>query len=247
MIELIRNCEHGSCVSTYVVHGTDSRKTIVKLSHDPVGIEDLRREFEGWKWYHLRVDSHHPIACKIVQENPGFVKLCIDYIEGTIPCYTRGLVHNRKYLDAMVSHYLTIWPYSGDLVAMHGDYSLGNAVFQQGQLLMIDWEHFRSSAVFWGFDVVYLLVEALFYSVRRFRRIRADELDVFIKCAQSVQDRGELPSEFYSRPVGYLSDFIREKRELWGDQYLKFPFLSLEKPFVVELDDRISLEFKRCG
>jgi len=49
MIELLKNCSNGNEVSTYLAVDNRYLKKIVKTAATSAGVDNLKREIEGWQ------------------------------------------------------------------------------------------------------------------------------------------------------------------------------------------------------
>jgi len=241
--ELLRNGSHFSAHATYLaeVHG---QKKIVKAAADPDGIENLKREFRGLEWYTRRRNPTQGNPCRIVAEKREYLRTEIDYVEGRIPDCRSGLVRSAADLRSLISHYCEIWP-KGNRVPLHGDFSLGNAVFNEKSIYIIDWEHFAEDAVPGGFDVVYLLLETLCLGMRMRSKPSPEEIKILADLLAEANTRGHLAPEVVRSPLGFLVGYMKANPGFWGKQMPKFPVFKLSGNELAYIDTLLNARLSR--
>jgi hypothetical protein len=241
MIELIRNCSHGSEIATYFVNNEFSEKKIIKVATTSSGVQDLIRENDGWNWYQkIRYPQKNLPVCKIIQHrNSYYFKIQIEYIEGSKVDYRKGLEKNAGILKEIVEHYCCIWPYTPNTLSpFHGDLSLDNVVYNSEGIHIIDWEHFNLKGAPWGFDVIYLLFETLYFGMRKRKRPSHNEISIIVDNIKFLNNSKRLYSQITEYPLKYTIDYITSNTELWGEQFIAFPD---KLPILTFTDDQISL------
>jgi hypothetical protein len=239
-IKLLRNCSHGGEIATYLVQNEKSKK-IMKASTTRNGIMDLRAEVAGWNWYQqIRYPEIKTPICRVVMEKHNYLKIEIDYIEGKQGEHRKGLVYNRDVIKKVVRHYCDVWPVSQNGMApLHGDFSLENIIFNENGMNIFDWEHFAFDAAPWGFDPIYLLFEALWYSFDGKKRLKKKEILIVSECIQLLKDQ-HLSKDIADHPLSFLISFIYDNGHLWRTQVDKFPVLCFTKEQVCFIDKTIT-------
>jgi hypothetical protein len=166
------------------------------------------------------------------------MSITIGYIEGRSPDYTKGLAPNESPVMRAVEHYCRVWERSGaGLSELHGDYSLGNIIFNEAGLHVTDWEHFSRSSAPWGFDALYLVLEVLWFGMQRRVSPSAGEARILSGSIKLLQQRGELEPDMRKTPVTFLKRFINEHSGLWGPQCYKFPILHFSDSQTRAIDE----------
>ncbi len=253
-IELLRNCSHSGEIATYLATDGSGPKHIIKSSVTEKGIEHLRKEVRGWSWYQgLRYAAKEPI-CKITQERNKYLQIQIKLIEGCVPFYKKGLERNADAVHRVVRHYCDCWPRDSDLVPLHGDFSLGNVIMSSDGVHVIDWEHFTDNAVPWGFDVLNLLFETLFYGMRSGYETKmrgttraeptAEEIRIIREQIGWMDQCHPLNVDMVRKPLRFLRDYAGSHDHLWGDQFGKFPVLSFTEEQIIEIDEKVRSDMK---
>jgi len=240
MIELLRNCSHGSEIATYIVNREGIDRRIVKAASTSAGIQHLLTEVEGWNWYQgKRYSETTSPLCTIAQQRKSYLKIEITYIEGMKADYNQGLSRNAPIIKKVIEHYCQLWPYDSDGKSpFHGDLSLDNIIYNGDGIHIIDWEHFNEHGVFWGFDALYLLFETLWFGMKRRKKPTKKEIDTVADSVRLLTTHGRLPVESFSHPLRFIYEFIHTNAPLWGEQLSLFPN---KLPVILFTDDQISI------
>lgn len=251
-IELIRNCLHGSEIATYVRNGASAGKAIIKAATTRDGMDDLKHEFEGRQWYQsIRYPSNKGGICKVIQEKRCFLKIEIEYIEGLKGNYLKGLLGNAHILEKVVDHYCRIWPCDHrGMGPIHGDLSIDNIIINQEGVHIIDWEHFNLEGGTWGFDLIYLLLEILWFDMRK-RKITEPmrkEIDIISAYMKSIFDTGRLNKDVVDQPLYFVKNYITSHPEIWGKLLThpanQFPIFHFSADQTALIDRSIRQRFK---
>lgn len=220
--EVIRNHQHSSkivlskCISKQETY-------YEKSSYTAEGINELKSEVEGYKWYLSKAKLNHKINVNCDIE--GYCNIKIPGFDGD-PCPgTPDIAKCFNYATRAIDHYHTIWANCNIDVfqPIHGDFSLeGNILFNQSDVFIIDWEHFRFNTAPLGFDLLYMLFELIkMYSKNNQPAVEHISLVQDLVCyADSI---GCL-SSFYKN--NYFLTYLAEQDRInyvWGDQYRKLP------------------------
>jgi hypothetical protein len=250
MIELIRNCLHGSEIATYIRNGASAGKAIIKVATTKDGMDDLKHEYEGWKWYQkIRYPHNENEICKVVQENRSVFKIEIEYIEGLKGNYYKGLTGNAHILEKVVDHYCHLWPCDHrGMGPIHGDLSVDNIIINQEGVHIIDWEHFNLEGGTWGFDLIYLLLETLWHGMRKRRAPTRSEIDIISANMKLICGTDRLNKEIVDQPLCYVKNYIAGHPKIWGKQLThpadQFPIFRFSAEQTVLIDRSIRQRFK---
>ena len=239
-IELLRNCSHGSEIATYLASNGNSVK-IIKASSTMNGIMDLRAEVAGWNWYQkIRYPETEILICQVVMEKKNYLRIEIDYIEGKQGEYRKGLIYSRDVIKKVIGHYCGIWPVSQNGMApLHGDFSLENIIINDNGVNIFDWEHFAIAAAPWGFDPIYLLFEALWFSFEGKKKLKEKEIKIVSQGIKLLESQ-HLSKDIAEHPLSSLISFIYDNKHLWRTQVNKFPVLRFTQEQVSFIDKTIT-------
>lgn len=224
---LIRNCPHNNGIHTFY---NKEKGTLIKTSTTSYGVASLQREYNGYIWY-TDLLSLYDNSCITFYTHSSLLysKLERKYISGKIGDPTKSLSENNALLLQAINIYLERWPFEKKLfVPMHGDFSLGNIIFTEGNATIIDWEHFSYNIAPWGFDLVNLLYESLFFTLKRRTHLKSKDLNMFLEI-RGVIIKHLNRSHLFSCSISDLIRFYFNNAELWGPSIKKFPVLQFSK------------------
>jgi len=176
---LLNNCPHNNGI--YTLRDEDSGR-IIKSTYSQEGRQRLQNEFVGFNWYldqKLLLDDKRPFIG--VRDESHYKRLSIEIFPGRSGNPYKSLTYNRKLLLLAIDSYKTVWPKaSSSLFPLHGDFSVGNIIYNKNNIYIIDWEHFRENAAPWGFDLVNLLYESVFFSFQGNNTISYCDIEIYI-------------------------------------------------------------------
>jgi hypothetical protein len=234
---LVRNCPHNNGIHTLI---DELQGIVIKSSTTDDGIIRLRREHAGYEWYFKQLARQSEGEFKIVlNDNGRYARLCIDFFPGHEGIYHKNLSHNRKRILLAINIYLKVWPRLSDtFVPLHGDFSLGNLIFHEDSLTIIDWEHFQRNAAPWGVDLANLIYESTFFSFNGGDTLSRTDRLVFAEARKVVCDLLE-PQEGFNCTLENLTHFISTNVHLWGSSVDKLPvlkFTTVQKEYLKKLE-----------
>ena len=244
---LVRNCAHGS--STHVVEivgGDGSLRSIRKSSAVAGGLDDLRREVAGVRWYNERCGER--LVLSVEREDARYMAIRYEALKGSKANYHFGYYHNRSAISSVIAHYCDVWGAGdgtravGDRAPLHGDLSLDNVIFVDTEPVILDWEHFDVGGAPLGFDALYLLFECLWFE-QRWIGVRRRSITHIAKMIGILRSRGCVDSTLLDHPLRAIVEFIRSHSQLWGPQLVAFPaklpVLLLESDVVAKIDTEV--------
>jgi len=244
-MRLLRNCWHGSEICTFVELSASSPQALIKSSSRAGGIADLKQELQGWNWYEKTLFPElHEKICTTEVDKESYFRLRIRWLPGKKPVYQNGFNGNQHAIETCIRWYQENWPQGeNSLIALHGDLSLDNLMFLGDELYILDWEHFHIGKLPWGYDLIYLITETLYFSYARDNSAKSPYWDYASGLVNSLARDKRFGSEMLRQPTEYIRAFIRENSEIWGSQQKtfpgKFPVTSLSENQVRDIDKRI--------
>jgi hypothetical protein len=234
---LVRNCPHNNGIYTLI---NEDRCMVSKSSYSDDGIIRLRNEYAGYEWYFKRnlILNNSPLEL-FETKNGIYSRLHVKLFSGYAgECY-KNIGYNRKYILRAVNAYKKVWPTSkGKLFPLHGDFSLGNLLFNDDSLTIIDWEHFQFDVAPWGFDLVNLLYESVFFSFNKKDTLRDSDCQVFVEVRKIISELLNLEDSFRCT-LDDLTGFISDNVSIWGRVVNKLPVMKFSKAqlnFVLKLE-----------
>ncbi len=221
MREVLRNHNHGSKIVLTKCSFKDV-SFYEKSSYSEDGINDLKNEFLGFKWYLSKISLHKGL--EVLCDTSGYYKLRIPAFEAKPFDKKLSIVSYFNYAIRAIQHYKTIW---GDnkfcLQPLHGDFSLeGNILFNDNNVFLIDWEHFHSKIAPLGFDILYMVFELIKMEFKN-NEPSAEELLLAKQLIVYAESIGVMNS-FYRN--NYFKSFLSQQEKIkfvWKGQYHKLP------------------------
>jgi len=238
-MNLLRNCPHNNGIYTFF----DLNSKIIKSSYSEKGINSLSREYRGYKWYLDRIKCNRSSTlCLYKRQSGTYARLFIPFFNGGSVNYYDDISCNFSYLLKAIEVYIDIWPTNkSNKTYMHGDYSLGNLIFDplsKEMPLIIDWEHFRERSMPWGFDLVNLLYESVFFSFKGGDVLTKNNIHSYIKLKKYLLSLLD-SKECMECNINELSNVIVSNMEFWDDVFKKLPVLKFtkqQKDFICKID-----------
>jgi hypothetical protein len=252
MIALVRNCAHGSEVSTYLVDDGHGRR-FVKVALTAEGRQALLSEIAGWTWYQSRrCPARAGLVCRTLRRDRHVVRIEIDALDGRQWKAADGLRANSQVVARAIDQYCAIWPANPQgLAPLHGDFSCDNLIDTPDGLFVIDWEHFHPDCAPWGFDAVYLLCESLYFHGMRHGKPGDECIRLVAAHIHRLRTTRTLPQQVLAAPLRFTREFIRGNLGLWrGDlarHPLKLPILSMPEDGVTAIDGALRAALDRLS
>lgn len=197
---------------------------IKKSSYEKNGISDLKKEYNGFRWY--LNNSGHKFRVEKYEIEGIYYELKIENLMPGSPIQKPLNQNNLMYYEAAVIHYLDVWTetnVTNGMYPVHGDFSLdGNIFFVNNKVAVIDWEHFSEFAAPLGFDILYLVFEA----IKIHSRTKLPKVEL-MEMARNLIDKAFMMSAIDTYYCGNTFDiFINEQTKLlpiWNNQLDKVP------------------------
>ncbi len=162
MIRLVANNPHGNGISVFY----DKRKNVFyKVASSVRAVSGLRNEKNGWDWYLTNILRTEKLP-RLVEKDNEYARLEISKFYGEKISYTQKPENTIKRVDYFINYYLSCWP-RNQQHSYHGDLTLSNIIW--GDIpYVIDWEQYGNRKIFWGFDVIYLLLSIIILPYENF-------------------------------------------------------------------------------
>ena len=225
-MELILNCPNGNGV---VILYCKERHQFIKSASNK-GSQYLINEMRGFHWY-VENNPSQLISKKDYKikknEDQSYVKIFIKEFEGSKYSPYRRVEKNIVVIKKIISHYFDIWKREDQKIKypIHGDFSVGNCVFSNGEVIFFDWEHFLESGAAFGFDVVNLYYETIFFTFNRRSFLTKRQIRIFRDLKSILCDHLNCPADF-KVDLNSLKCFLNENYSHWGKSFKKLPVLK---------------------
>lgn len=237
---------HGS--ETFLLYLKDSKnnklESIIKRSTSKKGIKSIVSEYEGVRWYNKR--NKNKIICELQKITDRYVEIKIVSNKKFFNIKSNNIYTSKiKYIDLTIRHYINVWcDYVGQTYApFHGDLSLvGNVMFNDNdEVLFVDWEQFESNInVPTGLDLIMMLLENIWYDLKKSKKIRFDVLKHFENSIYFLNKTGLLSPLLLNNPAANALKFINSNTDIWNGQHFKLPVLRLSEKNILEIDSVIT-------
>lgn len=237
---LVRNCPHNNGIYTFI---DENQCVVIKSSYSDDGVIRLRSEYAGYEWYFKQKNIFNNSTLSLNEnDNKLYSRLHVKLFNGTEgECY-KSISYNKKHLLMAINKYKEVWPENkGKLFPLHGDFSLGNLLFNGQSLTIIDWEHFQLDVAPWGFDLVNMLYESVFFSFNGKSSLNSNDSRVFLEIRKTISDLfGH--HKYFNCTLDDLTGFISTNLSIWGELVNKLPvmkFSEAQRDFLLKLEKKL--------
>jgi len=148
-----------------------------------------------------------------------------------------------------MDQYCALWPCDQRGAGpIHGDLSIENILINGEGVHVIDWEHFNLEGGPWGFDLVYLFFETLWFGMRKRKEPARREVEILSACLKRVFDTGRINPEIIAGPLHFIRNYITGHPEIWGkfskNPAEKFPIFHFSTGQATLIDRLLQPGFK---
>ena len=217
-----------STLSKIIIGYDNHDKLYIKTTYDERGIQNLQNEFNGLKWYFLKKPEIRDSFLKTlkIKSNKNFAKIEIPYIEGYKIPVEGEIWKNKSFLYKAINEYVYI---SGqNNFRFHGDFSMGNLIFNKSDTYIIDWEHSNDEIKIWGIDILNIFFESVFFSFKKKDYLSKKNLEVAIEIYQYISNIFS-DSDKKMMSLKNLMSFYRKNSHIWGLSFSKLPVLKFNE------------------
>ena len=217
-----------SNLSKIIIRYDNHEKLYVKTTYDERGIQNLKNEFDGLKWYFSKKPEIRDSFLRIlkIRSNKNFAKIEIPFIEGYKIPVERDISKNKSFLYKAINEYVYI---SGQKnFRFHGDFSMGNLIFNLSNTYIIDWEHSNDEIKIWGIDILNIFYESLFFSFKKKDYLSKKNLKSAIEVYQYISNIFS-DSDKKMMTIKNLIRFYKKNSRIWGVSYSKLPVLKFNE------------------
>ena len=212
---------------------------LYKSSSVKHGIERLKQELEGAEKYSV-VMSQPRLKPQLLIEAQDSFCFRVSYLHLNKCKYSAGLSKNAALVERALRAYAEIWPAFGENIC-HGDFSIDNILFNDHEIVFVDWENFTINGPPRGFDMLNLVFEQVYFTsykfsqARRSAKIAADLLRPY--WFDKIIDK-----HYHDAPLRTLIDSFGLVGGLDIDAP-RHPVLKFDQSTIEEIDKQMDLEF----
>ena len=202
-MRLLSNNVHQNHISVFY---NAEEKKYYKIASTPAAAANLKKEKQGWDWYSKNISKKKNFT-NVLIERDSYYKLVIQEFQGTKADYQHAFENNFKLIEKVVDWYISNWP-KEDSDTIHGDMTLDNIIFSPNQkIYLIDWECFTKTKVFWGYDIIYFILSAIFLPSKKILIPSKNELTFLGNLFLKLLDNG-VPNIVLETPLASLHQII---------------------------------------
>jgi hypothetical protein len=220
-MELISNCAHFGSTYTAFVTSAHRPVRVVKASFEREGIESLRNEIRGLRWYagHTGIDPDS-VGSLHMYEN-RYAKVTLPFHEGACGNPYLPVKSNYTKIVNAIRYYKNLFG-KDDYTFSHGDYSLVNMVFRQDEIRwLIDWEHFNDQLPR-EFDVMNCILEVCYYNFMKTKHLSREDIRLLKKLLVLASDELGFRDLNLETPARELYTIADAHRGVFGRQINKY-------------------------
>lgn len=235
-MELISNCAHfGSTYTAFVTSPDNLPIGVVKGSFVRDGIESLKNEIQGLRWYAGRLNIDPDSVGSLHSFENRYAKLSIPFHKGSCGNPYLPIKQNYHKIVNAIQYYKDLFG-EDDYIFSHGDYSLVNMVFEQDEIQwLIDWEHFNDQLPR-EFDVLNCILEVCYYNFMRSRKLTREDISLLKNLLIFASDEIGISDLNLDTPARDYYALNLANREIYGPQINKFPLVACPKADVEKID-----------
>lgn len=205
-MRLLSNNVHQNNISVFYAC---EEQTYYKIASEKIAVTQLKQERRGWDWYFKNI-LQQPSTIEVVLSRPSYYKIAIQEFPGEKVLYSDSFENNFAFIERVVDWYIEKWPKGSDHV-VHGDFTLDNIIFGKNQkIYLIDWECFSEIKAFWGYDILYFILSAVFLPKKHVSIPSPKELVLVGGLFSKLFDSG-VPNEVLETPLASLYDVLEKK------------------------------------
>jgi len=210
-----------------VIYYNSDEDLYVKSSYDKNSIISLNNEYEGFMWYFSKKPSlDKSLVSKLKKRiDNNFAKIQIPSLPGNSVNAYDPICINEKYVMLAINEYLNVSKKND--FRFHGDFSVGNLIFNKNECYIIDWEDSVIDKQFWGVDILNIFFESIFFSFDKNILSKKN-----IRSATNVYKR--ILKIFKEKKIKLLTiyelvELYKSNTLIWGDNISKLPILKFNQ------------------
>ena len=210
-----------------IIYYNSDEELYIKSSYDKNAIISLKNEYEGFKWYFSKKPSlDKSLVSKLKKRiDNNFAKIHIPSLSGNSVNAYNSISINEKYVMLAINEYLSVSKKND--FRFHGDFSVGNLMYNKNECYIIDWENSVVDKQFWGVDILNIFFESIFFSFDKNILSKKN-----IRSATYVYKR--ILKIFKEKKIKLLTvyelvELYKSNSLIWGDTFSKLPILKFNQ------------------
>ena len=221
-------------INKTIIYYNSDEELYIKSSFDKNPIISLTNEYEGFKWYFSKKPSlDKSLVSKLKKRiDNNFAKIEIPSLPGNSVNAYDPICINEKYVMLAIDEYLSVSKKND--FRFHGDFSVGNILYNKNDCYIIDWENSVNDQKFWGVDILNIFFESIFFSfdknilskknIQSATNVYKRILKIFIEKKMKLLTIHELVKLYKSNSL------------IWGNTFNKLPVLKFNQEQLKVID-----------
>lgn len=226
MINIIRNCSHYSDIYTGIkTDENGSPVSILRKTFSRIGAMALSREFHGLLKYcecQGVASSTHILNFRVLH---SYGILEFKYRKGLAGNYMMPLDKNYRKLENLIAYYKKVFC-NGRATICHGDFSIGNVLFENGLVKwIIDWEN-ANNIMPRSYDLIYCITENALFSLAKKGELSESEISAYNVLFRRIEKEIGFDYKAKKAPGRWCLDMAVYYAEKTGVNHNKCPFIA---------------------
>lgn len=214
-------------INKTIIYYNSDKELYIKSSYDKNSIISLTNEYEGFKWYFSKKTSlDKSLLSKLKKRiDNNFAKIQIPSLPGNSINAYNPIYVNEKYVMLAINEYLNISEKND--FRFHGDFSVGNVIYNKKECYIIDWENSVIDQQFWGVDILNIFFESIFFSFDKdilSKKNTQSAINIYKRIIKIFKEKEAKLLTIYELIELYNSNSL-----IWGDTFSKLPVLKFNK------------------
>ena len=214
-------------INKTIIYYNSDKEMYIKSSYDKNPIISLSNEYEGFKWYFSKKPSlDKSLVSKLKKRiDNNFAKIEIPSLPGNSVNAYNPIYVNEKYVMLAINEYLNVSEKND--FRFHGDFSVGNVIYNKKECYIIDWENSVIDQQFWGVDILNIFFESIFFSFDKdilSKRNIQSATNIYKRIIKIFKEKEAKLLTIYELIELYNSNSL-----IWGDTFSKLPVLKFNK------------------
>ena len=214
-------------INKTIIYYNSDKEMYIKSSYDKNPIISLTNEHEGFKWYFSKKPSlDKSLVSKLKKRiDNNFAKIQIPSLPGNSVNAYNPIYVNEKYVMLAINEYLNVSEKND--FRFHGDFSVGNVIYNKKECYIIDWENSVIDQQFWGVDILNIFFESIFFSFDKdilSKRNIQSATNIYKRIIKIFKEKEAKLLTIYELIELYNSNSL-----IWGDTFSKLPVLKFNK------------------
>jgi len=203
LYELITNNTHNNNIALYKCYNAN-KVFYRKAAFSQWGNKVIENEKKGYDWFYKDLEPLNEIRLR----KRYFYELDIPEFKGRKFLSDSIISGNEETIEMIIDFYKCRW-FTKDVFSIHGDMALCNFVIDEGNIKLVDWEHFHySDKDYFGYDIINMLFILIYHESKRTFSLNKRNRDFLKKCyIQLIEGVGN-SNKILEKPFQNSKDYL---------------------------------------